>query len=280
MTSDVLNALLIQAAYQGATAVNQGALFVNGTTNSASSFTVNRGAVLGGIGVIAGSVTVNNLGLLTPGDIGGGAGPDLSGAGILSTGSLTLAGGSTLIAQVNGTTAGAVLGGYDQINVTGAITIASGAMLNTTGTVTSPTGGRLLTLLVNDLNDPIAPSPGAQFFGIAEGALLTINGVNFTVSYVGGTGNDFVIYEIGAVTTDGTSAADQYELRRLGSGTPGDLIQLLQNGTVVDSRALTTLSASIAASSLRASWQSPSGWTSTWAESAGKPLPTVQTWRS
>src|SRR5262249_14941357 len=74
--------------YLGATTVNQGALFVDATTAAASNFTVNRGAALGGTGTIQGSVTVNSQGILTPGDIGGGAGPDLSGTGILSTGSL------------------------------------------------------------------------------------------------------------------------------------------------------------------------------------------------
>jgi autotransporter-associated beta strand protein len=172
-------------SYTGATTVSVGRVLVNGGTTSAT--TVASGATLGGSGTIAAPVNVNAGGFLTPGDNGGLAAP-----GELDTGSLTLAAGATLIADVNGATAGTQA---DEANVTGTVDL-TGAMLSTSGTITS-LPGQIVTLINNDGADAVT----GTFNGLAEGSTVTINGVNFKLSYVGGSGNDVTLTQAPIVAT-------------------------------------------------------------------------------
>jgi hypothetical protein len=86
--------------------------------------------------------------------------------------------------QINGTVPG---GQYDQINVIMTVDLG-GASLHVTGTVLAAPNQPIV--LVN--NDGIDAVVG-QFAGLAEGDTVTINGLAFRVSYVGGPGNDEVI---------------------------------------------------------------------------------------
>ncbi len=78
-----LGSLILSAAntYSGATAVNAGKLFVNGSLDVASAVTAAGGATLGGTGSIPGTVTVNNSGIIEAGHLG---------AGTLTIGTLSL----------------------------------------------------------------------------------------------------------------------------------------------------------------------------------------------
>lgn len=160
------------STYTGATTVNAGTLAVNGSI--VSPVTVNSGGTLAGTGTISNTVTVNSGGTLSPG----------SSPGIINMGSLTLTSGSTLIIELNGTTVGSQ---YDQVNVTGAVNLG-GATLNVTPAFVPPPGS-VFIIVNNDLADPVI----GTFAGLPEGATFTAGGQRFSISYVGGTGNDITL---------------------------------------------------------------------------------------
>lgn len=137
-----------------------------------------------------GDITVNTAGTLkgtgTAGDVVvyGTIAPGLS-PGCLNTGDLTLQDGSTYDFEVGGTTACTQ---YDQIKVTG--TVTAGGTLNTIlYNNFKPTAGQKYTIIDNDGADAVT----GTFSGLAEGATVTITGASFTISYVGGDGNDVVL---------------------------------------------------------------------------------------
>lgn len=103
---------------------------------------------------------------------------------ILKTGNVTFATGSTFAVRVNGVKAGS---GYDQLSVTGAVHLADATLDVSLGF--TPLLGSTYTLIQNDSLDAIV----GTFAGLAEGATLTLGGMTFTISYVGGTGNDVVL---------------------------------------------------------------------------------------
>jgi len=147
----------------------EGTLLVNGSTSGpVQAF----GGTLGGTGTLGGPVTIDAGATLAPG---------LS-PGIINTGNLNLA-GVTLI-EIEGTTPGTQ---YDNINVTGTVTIA-GATLTLAGAHV-PAPGASFTLITNDGADPVV----GTFAGLPEGATVLFNGRTLTLSCVGGTGNDVVL---------------------------------------------------------------------------------------
>jgi autotransporter-associated beta strand protein len=161
--------------YTGATTVTAGTLVISGSLTG-SAVTVN-GGTLGGNGTITGAVTVNTGATLAPG----------MSPGILSTGALSLSTGSTFAAEINGTTVGT---DFDQVNVTGGVTLGGGLSLS--GTYSTTVAGDLFTLI---LNDGSADLVSGTFAGLAEGASVVASGSGqeFTISYVGGDGNDVVL---------------------------------------------------------------------------------------
>ncbi|MCB1502084.1 MAG: autotransporter-associated beta strand repeat-containing protein, partial [Bauldia sp.] len=160
--------------YSGATNVNGGLLRVDGSITSA--VTVTSGGTLGGRGS-TGAVTVQAGGTLAPG-----ASP-----GILSTGTIALAAGATFAVELAGTTPG--IGGYDQVKVTGTVSLG-GADLD--GDVIGgfvPSVGNAFTVIDNDGVDAVA----GTFAGLAEGAKFVLDQRAMTITYKGGTGNDVVL---------------------------------------------------------------------------------------
>ncbi len=167
--------------YTGATQVAAGALLVNGALTGTSAVTVAAGATLGGSGSIGslanrGAVTVESGGTIAAG----------TGPGVLTLNNgLTVESGGTIAADVIGATVGT---GYDQIKVYGAVNITGATLSINFGSFT-PSAGGSFTLIDNDLADAVV----GTFNGLAEGALVTIGGVDFNISYVGGDGNDVVL---------------------------------------------------------------------------------------
>lgn len=104
--------------------------------------------------------------------------------GIINSGNLSLIAGSTLNIEVNGTVAGT---GYDQINVTGSVSLG-GATLNVT-TAFTPTAGNTFTIINNDGADAVT----GTFAGLPEGTVFFVGGNSFSISYAGGSGNDVVL---------------------------------------------------------------------------------------
>lgn len=142
---------------------------VTGTYGATS---VNDLAVLKGTGTV-GALTVNSGGTLAPG---------LS-PGCLNSGALTLAG--TYEVEVQGADA---CTGYDQVNVAGAVNV-TGATLDVATTGFVPTVGQEYIIINNDLAEAVT----GTFASLAEGATIVDGGVTYTISYVGGDGNDVTL---------------------------------------------------------------------------------------
>ena len=166
------------STYTGGTTVSAGTLFVNNSSGSGTgtgTVTVNGTGTLGGSGTISGAVNVSASGAKING--GGTAGA----VGTLATGALTLSSSSMLSVDMTATTA-------DQISVTGAVNITSASLQLNIPTNTEFAAGQSFTLINNDLADAISGT-----FSNAPTGTDIINGYLWTVSYTGGSGNDFVI---------------------------------------------------------------------------------------
>jgi len=157
--------------YTGATMVNGGTLLVNGSTSSSSAVTVNSGGTLGGTGLIGGPVTVASGGNLSPG----------TSPGILNTGAVTLNSGSNFLIDINGPTVGT---DYDQLNVTGTVTLNGGNLVLTIGGTL--TVGEQFTIINNDLGDAVVGM-------FAQGSSVTSGSDTFSINYAGGDGNDVTL---------------------------------------------------------------------------------------
>jgi autotransporter-associated beta strand protein len=147
-------------------------LLTNGNTYTGKT-TVN-GGTLGGSGAI-GALLVNRGATLAPGS---------TTTQIFKTGNVAFSAGSTFAVTLNGTTAGT---DYDQLSVTGTLNLA-GATLNVTLGFT-PAVGSAFTLIQNDGTDAVV----GTFAGLSEGATLSLSGMTFQISYVGGSGNDVLL---------------------------------------------------------------------------------------
>jgi autotransporter-associated beta strand protein len=109
--------------FAGNVTLNAGTLLVNGSNSGAGGYTVNAGAILGGTGSIAGPVSVAAGGIIEPGDS----------PGTLSTGALSLVGGSTMTYELDApnTVGGGV---NDLVAITGNLSLpASGVVVNIVG---------------------------------------------------------------------------------------------------------------------------------------------------
>jgi uncharacterized repeat protein (TIGR01451 family) len=155
------------------TVVQAGTVLANGTAPTmAISLT---GGTLGGTGR-TGAVTG------TSGAIAPGAGAGLT--SVLATGALTLGAATAVGVDLNGTTLGT---GYDQIDVTGVVTLGGATLSVALGFAPPPFS--TFTIINNDSTDAVI----GTFAGLPQGARLTAGGVAFSISYTGGTGNDVVL---------------------------------------------------------------------------------------
>lgn len=123
-----------------------------------------------------GTGTVGNV--VTAGNIHGGT---LSTPGTLTINFLSFNGVGNLSARIAGTAS------FDQINVSN-LNLATSPVLTVTLSFV-PVPGTIFTLINNNGN----LGAGGTFSGLAEGASLVVNGIPFTISYVGGTGNDVTL---------------------------------------------------------------------------------------
>ena len=181
--------LLSSNTYTGSTFVLNGTLIVNGV-QTGSAITLG-GGTLGGTGTV-GAIS-SSSGTVSPG----------TSPGRLNAHNTILSGTTLFKAELNGSNSGS---GYDQLDVTGAVDL-SGVMLDATlGFV--PANSAQFTIIDNDSNDAVV----GTFADLPQGSSLTIGGRSFTISYVGGTGNDVVLiagaisFISGTVTNAATGA--------------------------------------------------------------------------
>ncbi|HEY0545790.1 MAG TPA: cohesin domain-containing protein [Pyrinomonadaceae bacterium] len=141
----------------------------------AGNVDVNKVMTINGSFTVSGTFTVSAVGAtVSPGNT----------PGIINTGNLSLTAGSNLNIELNGTAPGT---GYDQINVTGTVSLG-GANLNVT-TGFTPAIGNSFVIVDNDDGDPVS----GAFNGLPEGAVFYVGTNSFRISYAGGTGNDVVL---------------------------------------------------------------------------------------
>jgi hypothetical protein len=116
----------------------------------------------------------------------------LSFAGIATiSASLSFDPGASLAFHLGGATAGA---GHDQLLVNGSVNLVGAALLPTLAY--APASNDHLIILSNDGTEPVL----GKFAGLEDGATLTIDGVDFTINYYGGDGNDVVLRHVKLIT--------------------------------------------------------------------------------
>ena len=170
---------------------NAGTLLVNGTQSSSSIY---FGA---GTGTLGGSGTVGDL-LLSQTNHGCRVSPGaVPGPGILHSGSANLR-YAQFVVEVNGDTAGNQLDNYDQLQVTGSVTLGS-TLTVSIGNAFTPSIGQQFKIIDNDGSDLVS----GTFKDLPEGSLLTLGRNVLRISYAGGDGNDIVLTSVPAAFWDG-----------------------------------------------------------------------------
>jgi len=171
------------STYSGATTVSGGKLVVNGNISTSSLTTVEAGATLTGTG-ITGALTVLSGGTIAPGNS----------PGILSSGNFSLLTAATLGIEIDAAAAGT---GYDQLNVTGFVSLAGLLAVTTSYT---PANNSLFFILANDGTDAIS---GTFSNAPTNGAAYTFGLQTYQISYAGDFanrtftgGNDVVLMAI------------------------------------------------------------------------------------
>jgi autotransporter-associated beta strand protein len=167
--------------YLGATMVHGGRLLVNDSGNSESSFLhkVMDTATLGGNGRV-GNVLIDTGGTLAPGR-------NTSIASIFRTKDLQFLDGTSILRiDLGGISPGGDgTNGYDQLNVTGTVTLNGADLEGSLLAGFTPTVADIFFLILNDGLDPVVGL-------FAEGNQITFGGQTFNISYVanfGGTGD-------------------------------------------------------------------------------------------
>ncbi|QJW93086.1 Ig-like domain repeat protein [Frigoriglobus tundricola] len=154
--------------YTGPTFVSGGAVFVNGN-QSGSAVQVASGTTLGGNGGIVGAVTVSAGGTVAPGT---------NGPGLLNTGAISYAAGSTFAVTLNGTTAESQ---YSQLDVTGTATL-NGATLSLSVGFAPAVNNTFVILTATTIVGTFKDRNGNV---LGEGATFDLNGRVYTISYLG-----------------------------------------------------------------------------------------------
>ena len=172
--------------YTGATIVNAGTLLVNGS-QSASAVTVNSGAILGGTNGTVGTISVAG-GTVSPGAAS-------AGSGILNSGNVSFVSTAAYNVNLNGTMVGSA---YDELNVTGTVTIGPSSTLNVTlGAGFTPAVGN--TFVIIQSSNAIS----GTFASLPEGAIYVAGGYSFRVSY---KNNEVTLTSVAATTTTVSSS--------------------------------------------------------------------------
>jgi hypothetical protein len=190
---------------------------------------------------VQGDGVVSGRGMLAAIALNGGAvapGPSPFGAccsnlpGRLSTGSLTLDPGGLMV-DLNGPLPDV---NYDQVAVTGTVTLDQTPLQVFLGVAPAP--GQSFIIISNDGTDPVRGTFVAQ----PEGQVFVAGGTAFRVSYVGGDGNDVVLYAVAPTTTtlesseNPTTAGDPITLTATvtsGIGTPTGTVTFFGSGGAV-----------------------------------------------
>jgi fibronectin-binding autotransporter adhesin len=166
--------------YTGATTIAGGTMYVNGTLSATASVSVSSGATLAGTGTINSAATVTVTGTLNPGN---GTNP-----GVLTLGSLAFGSGGKYNVILNGVTAYPTTT-YDEVVAAGTVNLTNASL--TLGSQTAANINAGIPMLGIKNNGTAAVT--GTFTSQAEGSTITLGGINYTVSYIGGDGNDVTL---------------------------------------------------------------------------------------
>ncbi len=169
-------------SYAGGTLMLGGVLQVDGSLTSGVSW------VNGSGGTLAGSGTINAAVDMT-GTSGGAIAPGAPTGELTVNGLVTLASGGSFDVELTSSS------DHDKL-ITDQTPDLGDATLNVS--LLNYTGAANDTFVILE-NTGAGAAPTTTFAGLAEGATLTVDGTDFTISYVGGDGND-VVLTVGGVT--------------------------------------------------------------------------------
>jgi hypothetical protein len=130
-----------------------------------------------GAGPFTGTGTVEYNGDLRPGN---------SPANISYDGSVEFTPSAKLLAEIGGATAGSQ---HDRLTIAGSVSLGGASLQLQLINGYIPAPGQQFTIIDNTS----AGALNGTFAGLPEGALLSAGAAQFLVSYIGGTGNDFVV---------------------------------------------------------------------------------------
>ncbi len=205
-------------SYSGTTNVSAGTLLVNGTNSGIGAVNVNNSAILGGTGSIAGAVNVNNSARLAVG-----TSPET-----LATGTITFASSAVADVEIGGTSPGNGVTGYDQLIVTGNVNLGNAQLNFIPYGGYHPVSGDSFTIIDNRGTNPVT----GNFNGLAEGATFTSGDITFSITYMGGTGNDAIIttlYTSFVVTTVNDNGAGSLRQALIGANANVGLDRIVFN---------------------------------------------------
>ena len=146
--------------YTGTTVIGSSTLLVDSTI----------GAVQDSDGVLGGNGTVGNVtsvgGTISPGNTGS--------PGVLNTGSLNLDSNSTFVTELDGTSPGNGVTGYDQVVASGPVSLGGATLDATLASGFIPTVGDQYTIISNN-----SGSITGTFAGLAQGAPTSSRAIRF-----------------------------------------------------------------------------------------------------
>ncbi len=203
--------------YSGTTAVNAGVLTINGDqTGATGAVSVSGSGTLNGTGTIGGAIAVASGGSIAPGS-GSTIGNLTAASGV------SFEAGATFAAQINTTASTA-----DKLIVNGNLTLA-----NATLSLSDLGAGTLATSTVFTIATYTGSLSGT-FNGLAEGAVVQVNGVNYAIKYADGGNNITLSLSTGGFDSwaaeKGLTGADALQLADPDQDGISNLLEYVLNG--------------------------------------------------
>ena len=213
----------------------EGTLTLNGN-HTYSGITEIQAGTLAGTGTL-GEVSLSAGATLAPGNS----------PGTLHTGNVTFNDGSLLALDFSSSSVS------DQLAVTGSVTLGGniGLALNL---AYAPDAADTFVIIANDGSDPIDTGAGLLSSGgtpLEEGATFLSGGASWTISYIGGTGNDVTLTVTPATASslamtafsiaDPIGGGSGKQVQGSVSGPPDASIQLMRSSNLSDWTPLTTI---------------------------------------